>query len=516
MISWPARISEKDINPALYLASGALVYVFLLFSPQWLWFNVIILLFLATWFVVKPRQGVAFIVYCYPVMSCGYYMLWSIGMPYDFVVSLNVPEVETSVAPLENKVTFLQFQVVSMLLLPSILFYLRGFFFKVTVNRTLIYILFFFFIWCLWVAYISRMPDKSIFGLSRFASVVILSLFITIFITNLADIRRLMVAHCCAALVLSFFAYYGTYYGFEDVSHIFIVRSLKIIQFQSLFNGANTFKADIQGMLPGFGLSGKHEFSTFVAAGFFFSLYLAVTTPRKSFRLFYFIACMVLFTDLFYAPSKLTIVGVIFGSLLTAVLIPGLRKNIAIIAFVIIAFLIVALTVSQFLRPPHEKKMSGMTRNFTVVNDSSEFSQKSFKARLAIMRQALDHAKKTHLLGIGPDMLQRDHIFTHVHGHNLFITLLVEYGAPALLCVIILGILLVRRVTRLLLTPGRRFNPEFLALLSITSAFIAIFFEHNFDCFVWTPHLWIIGTLLWITAHIVYQKDSSQAWSRPL
>ncbi len=516
MISWPSKICEKEINPAWYLASGASVYIIMLFSPQSLWFNVIYFFILATLIIVKPRQGVAFIIYCYPVMSCGYNLLWSLGMPYDFVVSLNVPEVKTSVAPLENKVTLFQFQVVSILFLPSIIFYIRTYFSRITVNWKLVHLLFFFFIWCSVVVCTSRMPDKSLFGLSRFASVLILSLYITFFVTNLAEIRRLMVAHCSAALLLSFFAYYGTYYGFNEVSHIFIVKSLKIIQFQSLFNGSNYFKADIQGMLPGFGLSGKHEFSTFVAAGFFFSLYLGATTPRKCFQFFYFIASLVLFTALFYAPSKLTIVGVIFGTLLTAILTPRLRKNIAIITFAVIAFLGFSLTVSQFLRPPHAKKMSSMTRNFTVINDSSEFSQTSFKARLAIMRQALDKAKKSECLGIGPDMLQRDDIFTQVHGHNLFITLLVEYGLPALLCVVVIGILLVRRVARVLLTPVRRFDPEFLALLSITSAFIAIFFEYNFDCFVWQPHIWIIGTLLWITAHIVYQKDTSQTLAKQI
>lgn len=506
MISWPSSISGEEGSPVLYVVVSALIYLGLLFLPQSLFVNVLCWGMLAGLFIAVPKWGVLFAIICYPVMSCWYLLTWSADTPFYMVDMVNIPAVKISVSSIEKQVPVFQYQILSILLIPSLICW-RSANYKISnINRPIVIISLFFILWGVACSCLSEIPYKSLFGLSRFLSIILILLYILKYASNFSVLRSVMVVHSCSAVVLSLFAYYGTYFGFENIASIFADNNLKISHIQSLFNRSNSFLNETLGMLPGYGLCGKHEFSPYVAVGYFFAIYLAVTARKRWDRIFYFITCPVLLLGLYYGPSKLTILGVIVGVLLTIVIVPAARKHISFVLVFLIVTNVFALSVSSFVRPAHEQKVAGMTKQFAVINDSSEFNSLSFRGRLAIWRKSLDRAKKSYGIGIGPDALQRDLVFNSPHGHNVFVTLLTEYGIVSLLCVVALGILLIRRVGSVLLVRHRYHDGRFLALFPMTAGFIVVFFEYSFDCFVWMPHLWISATLLWITAGLMQRK----------
>ena len=254
-------------------------------------------------------------------------------------------------------------------------------------------------------------------------------------------------------------------------------------------------------MLPGFGLSAKHEFSTFIVAGFFFSTYLFITVKNKALYLFYLVASFTIFLSLFYGPSKLSLVGIIVAVLFVSIVCPSIRQHISLVIILLVFLNLFGLAASIYTRPLYLQIMEGSTQNIKVVNDDSEF-ELSLKGRIAIMKQAAQYIKQSNGMGIGPDMLSHDPIFTHVHGHNILITLFAEYGFPSIICIFILGTLLVYRITPIITSQTCGQKTIFLMAIPMTASFLAILFEYSFDCFIWAPQLWILASLLWISANI--------------
>lgn len=502
-----SHLQEQESNPFKYLFCVSILYLLCLTYPQQIGWGLILALSCAILFIIRPLLGVFFIVAVHPMMSCSFEIFWTFGNPIESITSTQLPYGGFFLSPLTKPVTTYPFQILSLLLIPSLLFHCKPFSDKKSVSQyqKIIYtIIPFFFLYEIAVSLQSTYADKSLFFLSRFASILIIIIYLSHFITNGRILRSLMTLHCCAAVILALLAYYGTYYGFEKISYIWCDYGLTIIQKQSLFNGANSYNSDAMGMLPGSGLSAKHQLSIFLVEGIFFATYLLITAKNKAFSWFCISSILFFYTTLYYGPSKLSLVGIFISCILITVLYSRLRPYIAVIVLFVLLLNIFGLAASTYLRPRHAKITAGSTQNFKVVNDDSEFSM-SLKGRLAIMRKAAKRILQSHGIGIGSGMLSRDPLFPNIHGHNFFITLFAECGFPAVICALTLGILLFLRVKQAVQKWLHDYSITPVTVL--TASFLAIFFEYSFDTFVWTPQLWVTGSLLWISTRITVNKN---------
>lgn len=501
----PVDLQNKKDNPFIYLFYVVTLHTLLLVFPQHIGFNLTLVLCCAILFIVRPLWGTFFIIAVYPVTSCSFDVFSSIGLPVELSSSLQVPHGDSPNSPLIHPTTVFPFQITSFVLLPSLIFHYRPFSspaFPILRQKRFFYItLSFFFLWGIIISLHAVYPGKAFLGLSRFLSIIILIRYLIRSIDTSYIFRKILITYSVTAVSLSFFAYFGTYYGFEKTITILNDYGISILQKQSLINGSTAFTPEAQGMLPGFGIAAKHEFSTFAVTAFFASIYLFITEKKQSNSLWYIFASFTILLSLYYGPSKLSLAGIFVAVFLVITFCSSIRKNVAFIMLLLVALNISCFIVSGYTRPLHAQKMAGATQGLNVVNDDSEFSL-SLKGRIAIMKQAAGNIKRSNGAGIGPDMLSYDHVFTHVHGHNLFVTFSTEYGVPSIICLVILGTLLAQKIFPVLTSSTYIRNATSSSIIFLAAAVIAILFEYSFDCFVWAPQLWIASALLWIATDI--------------
>ncbi len=500
-------------TPITYLLYTGALYLLCLISPQDIRLNIIIALTCALIFIIRPLAGVFFLIAIHPVMSCSFDLFWTAGQPVEIITSTHIPQTKM-MAPLTLPVSIYPFQIAAIIVLPSLFFHCRPFARQHTTSyyNIIITTLFFFFIWGVLVSLQAEYPFKSLFGLSRFFSIAIIVGYLIKFIDKVDILRKVMIVYCCAAVCMCFFAYYSSYYAFENISSIYSDYGLNIIQRQSLFNSPGRFNSELIAMIPGFGLGGKHEFSLYIVAGIIFSIYLLVTEKNSMQAFCYLLMILLLYPFIYYAPCKLGILGMILGVIVVTLLSPALRKYLILIVLFLMLLNIYGLIASGYLRPEHTKKMAGVTQNFQVMNNSSEF-EGGMNGRKAIWRGVVKTIKQSNGFGIGADMLNGKYnhkiAFFYPHGHNIFIGLLAEYGFPAMICAFFLGVLSIRQVSPVIRSQICLQNRELLVRLSILTCFFAMLFEYNFDCFVWIPQLWIMGTLLWIPGNIAVKISNT-------
>ena len=480
-------LQTKENNPVFYLLSATLIYAICLFYPQKIELEVLLAIICSLAFIARPEWGVFFIIAVHPIVMCQFTLFWEVGHPIEIIPSVKGPYIQT---PMEQyTVPLYLFQVASVMLLPALVFHHRPSLLQNSNIRykKIIYItLTAFFIWGIITSLLARYPYIAFFSFSRFVSIGIIISYMIRFIQSTEEIRKAMIAYCCSAVILVFFAYYGTYYGFMEASTIWNNFGVTISQVQGLANGSIGFIAERQGMIPGFGLSAKHELSTFLAAAFFYSLYLWLTAKNKTYSTYYLVVSFAILLALFYGPSKLTLAGIIMATIVVALLNRFLRSHVLLIVLILACTMLFTFFAAKFTRPPYAKNMEMTSQSFKVVNSSSEFSN-SFKGRLAKMRNAAKFIKSSYGVGIGADMLHYHPIFSDVHGHNLFITLFAEYGFPAVMSVLILGILLTCQVLPIITSQASVYDIGYLTSMPIIVSFIVILFEYSLDCNVWSP-----------------------------
>lgn len=492
--------NTKEDKPAKYLACITLLYIICLTCPQYIGLNLILAILCSLIFVARPSWGVFFVIAVHPIMMCYFDIFWTAGLPMEISPAINTPAINT---PKSYPVPFFSvfsFQIASSILLPALFFHCRPSL-HLNLNKKyqkIIYItLSIFFLWSTASCFMARYPYIAFLGLSRFVSLTIIITYMIRFVQTVETLKKVMISYCCAAVVFSLFAYYGTYHGFDNVSIIWKNYSMMVFQHQGLSNGTQGFISERMGMIAGFGLSAKHELSTFLASGFFYSVYLLFFSKKKYYSAYYLITGFVILITLSYSPSKLTLAGIFISTLLVTILFLSLRRHISLVVILLVGCIVPAFIISGFTRPPHIKRTASTSRNLQVVSDDSQFSP-SLKGRIVKMREAAGFIASSHGIGIGPGMLRLDPIFSHVHAHNFFITLCSEHGFPALLCVLIIGGILTCRVFPFITSR----NKITFIVVPFAASLCAVLFEYSLDCQIWTPQLWITGTLLWISTHI--------------
>ncbi len=470
-------------------------------------------------FIYRPVWGVFFIIATHPVTTCSYDIAWSALQPVEIISAVNIPYGTRATSPLTSPFSAYPFQIAAFIMLPSLIIHCNPFSRQLQASKSLKIIyttLSFFFIWGIIVSLYAPYPDKALFGLSRFLCITILISYVVRFVKDPTTLRKVLLTYCCAAILMSLLSFYSTYYGFEHNALLYSNHGFNIFQKQALFNTPSSYNPEVMSMLPGFGIAGKHEFSTYIATGIISSAYLFYTEKNRLLSLFYPLIILTLYTSLYYAPCKLSIVGILFGVLLVSFLSPLLRKHISIILLLMILLNIVALISSNYVRPDHTKKTAGATQHFKVVNNESEF-EPGIQERVAIWRKAIKTIKQSYGLGIGPDMFNRSRnhniAFSFPHAHNIVITLLTEYGFPAILCMIILGVVSIRHVLPIITSKTHLNNATHLPVITVAVCFLTNFFEYSFDCFVWIPQLWILGALMWVSVDIANKNTTSASLS---
>lgn len=496
--------TREALTPWRLLIIITTLYLTILFIPPQVVFTCFLLITLSIVFLFQPFWGVIFCIIIYPVMSCHIDIFAPVGLPIILPKAVEGPFSTLHMSPMVNPYKMYPYQVAALVLLPTLLLNLQA---PSTLHniswyrRVIIFTLAIFFSWGMITVFLSRYPHQAFPGLVRYACLAVIAVYFNMFIKNFSQLRSIFITYCCVGIILAAFGYIGTYYGFEQQSYIWYGKYMTIIQSQALHNLPNLFSSLTQGMLPGSGLLAKHELSTFIVAAIFSTLFLVITSTEKTHILLYSLSIPFFFITLFYGPSKLSLAGIVLGTMVVTCLCPALRRHIFIIIIFLVSLNIAGLLVSGYTRPKHTQQTTSMSENLKVVNDDSEFSM-SLVGRFAIMRDTIAIIKKSHGVGIGPDMLTRDHIFTYPHGHNFFLTILAECGVPALICVLILLIALLKIIYPVLLSIDYLQDKRQLAFIAMTASFIAIFFEYNFDLFSWDPQLWVSGILLAITTNL--------------
>lgn len=488
----------------MLITSG--VYGSCLFFPGYLWLNGIVAVCLIFLFIRWPGLGVVFIIAVHPVVSCSYDVIFSVGQPLDIVATFDMPHGHSQMAPRFVPLTIYPFQIASLLVFPSLIFHIRPVSTTISKNiKVILLLLSICFVYSFVLSFFSKYPDKSMFGLLRFISITILSCYLIRFVNKLISLRSILVVFCCSSVNASLLAYFSTYYGFNEVTLIYSGHGITFFQVQSLFNTPFNFNYEVSGLLPGFGIAGKHEFAMLIVTGLLASVYLMYISTNKSNFIFYLLAVLMLYPGLYYAPCKVGIVSVFFAIFIISIISSCLRKHIVSILLVVFFLNIYALVVSDYTRPEHMKNTAGMSQSFKVINNSSQFGT-GLPGRITIWTQAIRIIKESYSLGIGPEMLNQrlnhDHAFAYPTAHNILLTFCAEYGMPVLICLLLLAKLTFQRVFCIIKCSASFRDNNALLVIIVTICFVAIAFEYMFDLSVWRPQLWILGTIMWISGGV--------------
>lgn len=338
---------------------------------------------------------------------------------------------------------------------------------------------------------------RDLFGLVRLESNFALVLFLPRYLGDYRACIRVLSWYCGVAVVFCGAALYSSYYAVYSRDYWSVAPGWSIATETTLFNTAAGFNASVVGMVPGFGLSGKHELGMLLSAAVVFALLLLRHYRDRRVR-FLLVLCILLFETIIYqAFIKLSIAGtfLILGTLCVA--IAPWRKWVVPIMIGLIALNIMGFYAARLVEPSHTQKVESTAGVLKKTASRSRYQYGSIAQRADLWRRSFARVVSGHGLGNGPDSLSYDLSFNSPIAHNWVLNFMVDYGiVPAVLIVAaILGI--ARRAYRRLSGRVRVRDGVWLLQLGCCFTVVSALFEYSLDCFLWWPHLWfMIGLLL--------------------
>ena len=338
---------------------------------------------------------------------------------------------------------------------------------------------------------------RDLFGMVRLDCNFVLMLFVARYLNDYRTCIRLLTWYCGVAFVFCSAALYASYYAAYSRDYLHVAPDWSIATEASLFNTSAGFNAAIVGLVPGFGLCGKHELGMLLSAAVVFSLLLLRHYRDRRVR-FLLVLCILLFETIIYqAFIKLSIVGtfLILGTLCVA--IAPWRRWVVPIMVGLIALNLTGFFAARAVEPSHTQKVESTAGVLRKTASRSRFQFGSIAQRADLWSRSFGRIVSSRGLGNGPDSLSYDLPFNSPIAHNWVLNFMADYGVvPALFVVAaLLGVLV--RAYRRLSGQVRVRDSVWLLQLGCSLTVISALFEYSLDCFLWWPHLWfMIGLLL--------------------
>jgi hypothetical protein len=319
--------------------------------------------------------------------------------------------------------------------------------------------------------------------------------FIVCFLTRYSDFVKVIKLFCFITVIFGIAGIYASYNYFSQ-SYLVYENSFTTMWLDIfLFNTPSGSLSEVEAMLSGYGLCGKHELGMLLIIGTIFGLFLIREYKSKWTKAALVLLILYFESVLYLGVNKVTVAGSLgmLGGM--CILFPSWRRWTAVILAAFILLNVVGAGVGNWLKPGHMKTNESTEMRFKKGVSKSEYQDGSFALRKRYWRQTIRVIVRNQGVGMGGDGTQWDPILTP-HGHNMFLTGAAEYGAPY--SVILLVILfLVGKLTFRRLTEGSAEGTAVWSLqLTIAAGAFCTVWEYMFDCFIWWPHLWYMTGIL--------------------
>ena len=337
----------------------------------------------------------------------------------------------------------------------------------------------------------------SAYGLWRCLSSIINVAFLVFYLDSYTKFVKVVIFYCGVAFIYATSAVYATNHAFLIEYPLVTIFNVSVSAHISLFNQAAGFVAPIVGMVPGYGLSAKHDLSMLLFGGVLFALFLS-WHYRSGWTRSILVMLILIFQTVFYhAFSRLSI----FGSFLVVGFIcfsvPEWRKKMIVIVPVFIALNLIAHSFAMVIKPEHMKITDSTKAKIMKVSSKSEFESSSLTGRIRIWRRTIERIQWSKGLGIGPDNLSTDLAYATPHGHNLILTVAAESGVPGALLFIFAFLAIGQYVYHSVFSNPKERNRVWLLQVTFVSATLCALFEYCFDMPVFRQQLWyMLGLLL--------------------
>ncbi|MDQ1336012.1 MAG: hypothetical protein QG552_2962 [Thermodesulfobacteriota bacterium] len=358
-----------------------------------------------------------------------------------------------------------------------------------------------FIAWSAFIALLSSKADVAFFGWWKLNCNFVMMALLIIHLDRYDKFIKVMSLYCGVAFIFSLISIYATHQAFETTKMIYLSPDLSASIKIALFNRPGGVMEKLVGLVNGFGLCGKHQLGMLVLGGILFSVFLA-----KHYKSWIIRATLVLLICLFEMilynnVMKLSLTASLLLLILAWLAVLPFRKYFIHILALFICLNIVGWCGSKLIQAPHLAATDEIiSKLVTKVPASSQFQVGSIPHRVYIWEQTFDRIIKNPFTGIGPEALRKDLLFNLPHGHNFFLTLTAEYGAPAgmlmLFAFFLVGIYSYHNIFSK--DESNSGNNRILWFLKLTffGASGSALFESLFDCDIWLPHLWFMLALL--------------------
>ncbi len=303
-----------------------------------------------------------------------------------------------------------------------------------------------------------------------------------------------MVVAVCALLAIA-----ATFYGFSNEYQLVQTETYGLFGQLGIFNRGGHFFAPLSGMITGYGFSGKHELSMHMMAGMTFLVFLGAR-QRSTIVRGVFALMLVLFTSINQqAFSKTSMAGSVFILALVVTMVAPWRKWLVAVLLVYLGVSAVGAAGAYILQPEHQTKMSSVKAQLIKTSSTSRFEPSSFGQRLYTWDRAIERIGWSGGFGKGPDSssANRDSAFGAPHGHNIFLTLALEYGVLAAALFVVALLLTFTLSYKMVFASPRIQEAEWLLQVTLVATTLLALFEYQFDVHIHYPQLWaMIGLLL--------------------
>lgn len=306
----------------------------------------------------------------------------------------------------------------------------------------------------------------------------------------------LLRVYCGTAALLAIMAVVATNHAFSVERLLYSAPDLQAWGRLMLYNTPAGFKAALVGLVPGYGLTPKHNLSLYLTAAIVFAYLLFLRARSRGERVLWGALILGYATVNQQAFSRLSLAGLLLSTAGVLFLVRSWRTRIPFALAGLLALYAAGFVCSRPFFPQHVGQRESLASSLTVVASESEYSANSLAGRVHIWADAWRRIQRRLLLGGGPESIGRDPAAGVPTAHNLILSLWGDYG--------LIGVLLAGGAFAT--AGGRTYavlwrNPDAAGSrwqlgAAATATVLSALFVYSFDMPVWSPHLWFMLGLL--------------------
>jgi hypothetical protein len=338
---------------------------------------------------------------------------------------------------------------------------------------------------------------RDFLGQLRIDGNFVLMVFTVRYLDDYRACLKLMAFYCAVAVVFCAAAIYSSYWAVNFKNILHAAPGWSIASDVTLFNMPAGFNPLVVGLVPGHGLTAKHELGMLLSGAVVFALLLLRHHRSPRVRLLLVLCILLYETIIHQAFIKLSIAGtfLILGLLCVAV-VPWRRRVVAIMAGLIVLNL-TGFFAAKLVAPSHMQKIGSTLGTLEKTASRSRYQFGSIAQRADLWQRSFQRVLSSYGLGRGPDSLRYDLSFDAPVAHNWLLNTLTDYGVVPALFIVAALLAVAQRVYRRVFSRIRVDSGVWLLQLGCSFAVASTLFEYSFDCFLWWPQLWfMLGLLL--------------------